>query len=289
MPGRNGGHTAEPRRLAPAPRRRDSTQSSATGASTASHRTPARTLRVATATALVAVSLLVTGEVAATPPGLTGEFLASGSTSQKTAAASSRPQCSQVSASTIAFTATGTSTNPYPGTFTESGVVTVLTMAAGQIVNGVPLYKVTALDAFFTINSAAGDVTGSKHMTGTDVYALRETYDAQLLGSTGSTVTGYFREVVPDNGFGLAYDAIIVTPDGAFLDTGRSGLLLSDLNLSDVSPAGSIAPSNAFNAAFWSDGVMPVSVVGDATGGGQVKPDGRTVSFGFEARSRNGL
>ncbi len=73
-----------------------------------------------------------------------------------------------------------------------------------------------------------------------------------------------------------------------FDDVGESGLLIDQLILTSVEPAGSVAPSNVLNQAFRSSEttVFPVSGIGHATGGGQI---GSTITFGFHAESDGGL
>src|SRR5258708_11779932 len=104
--------------------------------------------------------------------------------------------CSQTSASTIPFTAAGVvASGPYPGSFTEGGVVTVSTapMSPAQSVDGVPFHQVSAINAVFTISSAAGTVSGTQHLAEPGaVGALCDTYDNQPFGNTGDTVTGTF-------------------------------------------------------------------------------------------------
>jgi hypothetical protein len=230
----------------------------------------------------------------AAPSPLTGEFLSAGSTSGNGGTLITGATCSQTSPSTITFTASGTvASGPYPGSFTETGEVTVSTTppSPAQYVDGIPFYQVTAFDAFFTIDSAAGTVGGTEHLAGPDnVLALCDTYDNQLFGNTGDTVTGVFRELMPgSDGYGLTYDAIIATPSGSFEDTGTSGLSLGDLNVTTLSGPGTVQNSNVLNAAFASASLTPVSGVGNATGGGQISPNGGPVTFGFEAKSGNGL
>jgi hypothetical protein len=240
----------------------------------------------AAATLLVAPAVLAT-----TPPSLTGEFFGAGSTSGDGGTFATTATCSQTSPSTITFTASGTvpAGDPYPGSFTESGVVTISATLSGNNVDGNPLYVVTGVDEFFTITSSVGDVSGFKHLNEAGVQGLCDTYVNQPFGSTGSTVTGYFREVIPaSDGFGESYDAIIATSGGTFEDSGTSGLLFDDLNVT-VSAGNSVTNSNALNDAFRSSGITAVSGVGHATGGGQINPGGSPIAFGFEAKSESGL
>jgi hypothetical protein len=253
-------------------------------------------LGVAVALSLPALAMFPSSTaVFAAPAPLTGEFLGSGSTSGDGGTLVTAATCSQTSPSTISFTASGTApaSDPYPGTFSESGVITVSTTPTGSGVNGIPLYQVSALDEFFTINSAAGNVTGIKHLSefgAGGVSALCSSFDNQAFGNSGDTVTGYDREVINAfDGFGESYDAIIATPSGSFEDTGISGVSLQDLDLSAQSGPTTISNANFLNAAFRSSSLTPVSTQGDATGGGQISPSGNPIVFGFEARSENGL
>ena len=73
--------------------------------------------------------------------------------------------CDPSGSSTIVFHWSGLATGPYPGTFTEDGVVTIgpqTGFGAGRF--GFALGQVTQFDANFTIDSPAGTVTGSKHL-----------------------------------------------------------------------------------------------------------------------------
>jgi hypothetical protein len=252
-----------------------------------------RSIRMAGAPllALAAVLVFVTTSGAATPPPpLTGEFLLAGSTSQAGGTFVTSATCSQVSPSTIAFTASGTvGVGNYPGSFSESGFVTVSTTPSGQFVDGLPLYQVSSVDVFFTINSVVGDVTGTKHLLPeSGIQALCDTFSGELFGNTDSTVKGFFRELIPgSDGFGLSYDAIITTPDGVFEDTGIAGLLFSDLEVNVLS-GNLVENSNVLNEAFRSTGLTAVTLVGDATGGGQISSNGNAAAFGFEARSQGG-
>jgi len=252
-----------------------------------------RSIRTGSASllAVAAVLVYVTTSAATTPPpppSLTGEFFVAGSSLGGGPLVTSAT-CSQTSPSTIAFTASGAvAVGPYPGSFSESGFVTISNTPSGQFVDGFPLYQVSSVDVFFTINSAVANVTGTKHLSGAGAQALCTTFDSELFGNTGSTVTGFYRELIPgSDGFGESYDAIITTPDGAFEDTGIAGISLTDLSVSVLS-GNPILNSNAFNEAFRSSSLTAVSSVGDATGGGQVSSNGNAVAFGFEARSQNG-
>jgi hypothetical protein len=73
--------------------------------------------------------------------------------------ADSTQQCNNDGSGTVSFTASGTATGPYPGTFSESGTFTT---TPTQPFANEPL---TVLNATFTISSPAGDVSGTKSLT----------------------------------------------------------------------------------------------------------------------------
>ena len=246
-----------------------------------------KTVFIAGLVTLLAGAIGTAPRALATPPPMTGEFFVSNVTSGSETLTTDAT-CSRTDPSTITYAATGTAVGPYPGTFTESGVVTVSTQAAGQFSNGVPLYKVSAIEAFFTVQSTFGDVAGTKRLVATDVYAACETFAGEVFPSTYPPVgvTGHYRLLNPSsNGYGLAYDAIIRTADGVYRDRGISGLLLNDV---DLSPA-VVSPSKVLNEAFSSTDLTVLSNVGNATGGGRIETDDGPATFGFEARSLNGL
>jgi hypothetical protein len=246
--------------------------------------------RLLLAAGFAAVCLLPTAPAAsAAPPSLSGEFFAAGSTSGNGGTLITTVTCNQTSPSTIAFTASGTipAGDPYPGSFTESGFVTISTTPSGTYVDGVPLFAVSSVETFFTISSPVGEVSGTKHLAESGVYGLCDEYNDQPFGNTGANVTGYFRLLNPGgDGFGESYDAIITVSGSSFEDTGISGLLFDDLNVAPTPLP--VQDSNVLNEAFRSNGVIAVSTVGHATGGGQLSPNGNPVAFGFEAKSENG-
>jgi hypothetical protein len=226
-----------------------------------------------------AVAALVAAPVAfADPPGLTGEFLVASPVDVMAS-------CSETGPSTVNYFASGDAFGPYPGTFTETGSVTIghTPPSPAQFVNGFPLTRVTSFIAFFTIDSPTGQVTGTKRLIveSDEVIGLCSDFSSRELYPGGPVVTGTFREFCACP-FGLSYDATIKTTAGAFEDQGLSGALLNEFQ---ASPPGGFAPSDVFNEAFSSSGIVPVSDVGHITGGGQVND----VVFGLDAKSNGGL
>jgi len=122
------------------------------------------------------------------PPTLTGEVLTEPSTI-------SVRDC--LSGGSFTFSAAGPATGPYPGTFTESGSVTV----DGNT-------QVTAFSATFTIQSPQGTVTGQK--------TLDTTVPNTSAGCFNSTTNA--GAIIP-----TTYTATIVTPTGsAYHDQGTA-------------------------------------------------------------------
>jgi hypothetical protein len=224
-------------------------------------------------------ALVLSPAALADPPGLTGEFLVA-SPVDVTAT------CSETAPSTISWFAAGTAFGPYPGTFTETGTATVghTPPSPAQFVNGFPLTRVTSLQAFFTIDSPTGQVTGMKRLVAESdqLLGLCSDFTDRELFPGGPIVSGTFRELLCLCAFGLSYDATIKTVEGSFGDRGDTGLSLNEFQ---ASPPGGFVPSDVFNEAFLSSGVFPVSEVGHVTGGGQVDQ----VVFGFDAKSNGGL
>lgn len=241
--------------------------------------------RLARVMAIIAVlgSLVAPSVVrASTPPSLTGEFLVA-SPVDITAT------CSETGTSTISYSASGLAFGPYAGTFTEVGTVTIgqTPPTPAQFVNGFPLTRVATLVAFFTIDSEAGQVTGTKRLIVESDQVLGLCFDftdRQLPG--GPTVSGTFRRVCACP-FGLFYEAMIKTESGTFGDEGQSGLVIEEFQVTAADPPGSVTPTDVFNEGFASFGtVVPLAGVGHATGGGQIDP---AIAFGFEVRSNGGL
>jgi hypothetical protein len=237
------------------------------------------------ALAVVAVlATLVAPSVSADspPPTLSGVFLSA-------EPVSITASCNPGSTSTMSFSAIGTAYGPYPGTFTATGTVTIGGTLTGFYVNGIPLYQVTSVQTYFTIDSTVGQVTGTTQLvTPGSVSGLCNDFDTPSPYGM-SLITGTFRELLPDaTGFGLSYEATIETASGLYGDVGGSGLLFIQLIPTSIDPPGSVLGSDVLNHWFSSSGtsVFPISRVGHATGGGQI---GSSTTFGFHAESDGGL
>lgn len=168
------------------------------------------------------------------------------------------------------------------GVFLTDGTVTIGQTPTGFFSLGFPIKQVASLEAFFTIDSPEGQITGSKRLItqSDEVVGLCEDFADHAVG--GSIISGTYQRVCACP-FGLSYEAFIGTETGTFLDQGRSGLLIEHLQLT----AGSgVAEADVFNEAFSSSSIVELSTVGKATGGGQIDAG---IAFGFNAQSNGGL
>jgi hypothetical protein len=94
------------------------------------------------------------------PPRLTGEFLYSVDATTGTAT------CNADGSGTITFQSTGTAFGPYPGTFSESGTVTIGSAPGGTPAPGVES-PVIGFSATFVIESGSTRITGAKSFAST--------------------------------------------------------------------------------------------------------------------------
>ena len=118
--------------------------------------------------------------------------------------------CNPLGTSTFDFTVTGVATGPYPGTFTESGRVTIGPLSTPNA---------TSFESTFTINAANGTVTGSKSLVGFEASSLGLCGTAAFpLGGADSL---HFEGTV-------SYNATITTPTGTGTDSGESFVNLQD-------------------------------------------------------------
>ena len=116
--------------------------------------------------------------------------------------------CNPLGTSTFTFMVTGTAFGPYPGTFTETGTVTLSSLPTA-----------TSFESTFTIDSPAGTVEGSKSLAG---------FEAASLGLCGATAfpTGGADSLLFQGT--VSYAATITTPLGTATDSGESFVNLQD-------------------------------------------------------------
>jgi hypothetical protein len=179
----------------------------------------------------LALAVLVAAAVAsakpapsAPPPSLSGEAFAG--TPTITSA-----NCNPAGQSTFTYHIIGGAFGPYPGTFEETGVVTIGPQV-GAFPSGDPLVSLTA---DFTIDSVVGQVQGTKELV------------------PGPNALGICIEPVHfATAINLQYEAIITTATGVFHDEGTSNLG----SVGSVSPTGELG----FSEGFVSTLLVPVEV-----------------------------
>jgi hypothetical protein len=225
---------------------------------------------------LAVAAFTARAEAQVLPPTLSGEFFSDQDVQMINAT------CNPSGTSTISYYTSGVATGPYPGTYTESGTATIGPGVGNGFVNGFELGTITTIDAFFTIDSPTGQVTGTKHLSvsGTGQSACYDVQNRPLPG--GPLFTGVFRRLCSCGAtFLVQYDATIKTPDGTFGDSGGSDLSLEQFE--GTVSSGSIAQTRAFNEAFRSEQteVVPLASTGQVTGGGQAGD----VVFGLTAKA----
>lgn len=190
--------------------------------------------------------------------------------------------CNPTGTSTITYYTSGEAVGPYAGTYTESGTATIGPAVGQGFVNGFELGTITSIQAFFTIDSPAGQVTGTKHLTvaGTGQSACYDVENRPL--PSGQVFSGVFRRLCSCGAtFLVDYDATIKTAEGTFGDSGGSDLSLEQFE--GTVSSGSIGQTRAFNEAFRSsqEAVTVLASSGQVTGGGQIGD----VVFGLTAKA----
>lgn len=220
------------------------------------------------------------GAVTAMPPSLVGEQLFAGlDSSGGRGTFMTNFTCNADQSGQITFSASGVAVGPYPGTFVESGS---LTIGPGTLPGAGP---VATLTTDFEISSGTTLITGHKTV---------------LVASTNQGACATFGDLGSDVFFvsQVSYTATItLSSTSAFQDTGSGSVVGHNALAGGVfflavgPPEGS---ASLFEESYdTSNGVVPL-----ATGGGKVTGGGwilgptlaNQVSFGFEAQTNpNGL
>jgi hypothetical protein len=176
------------------------------------------------------------------PPTLTGESFAAGLFTTPAGQGSitlTSASCDPAGTSTLSYQVSGPAAGPYPGTFTETGTVT---MGPQNNPSGFsnPSALITSWTVSFTITSPAGSVTGTETLpTGATTTGICTTASQSPIGSEQ-----YAANVVAPTG--LAYQATITVGGAQFADQGLS--IPVTLNDVPVDPA-----TNNFNESFTSE------------------------------------
>jgi hypothetical protein len=133
-------------------------------------------------------------------------------------------ECNPLGTSEFEFTVTGEAVGPYPGTFTESGTLTM------------SLLGETSFESTFTINSPAGTVeNGSKSLVTSNLAICGNL----AIGSGGPNAV-WFEGTV-------SYSATINTPNGSRVDSGTG--FVSFQNFDDPN----LTNSHSFSESFMSN------------------------------------
>jgi Thrombospondin type 3 repeat len=183
------------------------------------------------------------------PPSLAGETLGANVGFGDHTFTLSAPVCGP--GATFTFSATGTASGPYPGTFEESGTGT-LGALLGDFGN-LDTYEIADFSAAFTVSSPAGDVSGTKQ--GPTAPASLANNESVFLCDENGLADG-----MDDNAAAnvrMAYDAVIEPGTGAFRDTG-------DSRFTGRNAGASGGRAKGMTETFLSsDGVVPVLDDGD--------------------------
>ena len=233
------------------------------------------------------------------PASLVGESFFTFTSFARPDALSVNATCNPDGTSTVAFTARGVATGPYPGPFIETGTFTIGEQSGSSgLFGGIPAGDVVDFNSTFMIDSADGQVTGSKELwlfqnqppPGTCFDSGPNPGFQYICDTVGRPSSPEGAEVRNIPWSYSTYDAKIQRADGIYRDSGTASEGLSEYSVlcSDVPPP--LFPSNVFRENFLtSNGVVPFNTPGQAEGGGQVLHMAggaeQSVTFGLTARS----
>ena len=155
------------------------------------------------------------------PPTLTGETLSSLGPETTSTSFNCDPQ----GTSTFTYQTSGVAAGPYPGTYSETGTVT---LGPQVLPGGPPILFLISWTASFTITSTAGTVTGTKTLS-----PLVPPQSPPAIGActTGGQTFGAQRSANTFNSAQrLVYTATIALPGGEqFADSGTSDASMNDV------------------------------------------------------------
>jgi hypothetical protein len=183
--------------------------------------------------------------------------------------------CNPTGTSTLSFTVTGAdASGPYSGLMDGSGSATIGPQTLPpQTQSGFPITavgEITQFDESFTVTSGDTTISGTK--------ALAEIPDNPISEGACSTADGTTTWYFFAN---TAYDALITTPTGQFRDSG-----LSYAEMQPITDQQQTIVAAGFSEFFVSsNGIVPVTTPGQATGLGQIDSFGSRLLFDFTASS----
>ena len=200
----------------------------------------------------------------------------------------SNPHCDAAGMSSFSFSAGGPAFGPYPGTYRESGTVVIGLPIAGPSPNlGVlfPAGFIVDLDASFSIDSPAGQVSGTKRQV---VPVPGNVGSCELLPTLPPEILPlHCSDIQTESVWApeLGYQATIRSPLGTFDDAGGTALHAS--NILAVGGCAEFPGAPCCGGSFYEEFFTesPVDTPGSATGGGEVAGTGSSISFGFNAAS----
>src|SRR5215213_1567910 len=183
--------------------------------------------------------------------------------------------CRPDGTSTVTFTVSGDAVGPYTGTFTEVGTATIgphtLSPEGGQSIG-----SLLTFDAVFTIQSAAGDVTGTKTLA----FPVTDPGTQVAIGQCNTSQNVELEDVI--DRYTVRYEAQISTGDGNFADRGVVPLVAVQRVKVFEDPIRINFDSFVEDFASELTAPEPLTSPGHSTGGGQIPGD---ISFGFAAKS----
>jgi hypothetical protein len=240
-------------------------------------------MRRSTAVPVMAlVAALVPSAALAALPSLTGELLTPTELVQET------HSCDPNGTSTISYSVSGVAFGPYPGTFSESGTVSIgspqnlpVVLPGSLIVNAAG--PVTGFQARFTIDSPLGTVAGTKTLPVPDP----ADQGSCLIAPTAIADVGFGPEPCAEVDNAPAriptarYDATITTATETQHDSGGSIVFVE--HFKGTCPQFS-TDETSFQEEFYA--VEPVNTPGHATGSGTIGTAPMSnVTFGFDVDS----
>jgi hypothetical protein len=171
----------------------------------------------------------------------------------------SNESCHPEGTSSFDYSASGVASGPYPGTFSETGSVTVGPQTIpGEVALpvGTLTYKtgpLATLEATFTIQSTLGVVTGTKTLVFGGLGACEDSAQFQSFAGT-QTVPVLLRRAGTNANNELSYTATIPTSKKMYCDNGTSTLAMGEFI------AGTLATLEApnFTESFASGSVAPL-------------------------------
>jgi hypothetical protein len=184
--------------------------------------------------------------------------------------------CNPTGTSTLSFTVTDAdAAGPYPGLMDGSGSATIgPQILPPQTQSGFPITavgEITQFEESFTVTSGDTTISGTKVLAEIPDNPISE--GACATAPDGTTTWYFFANT--------AYDALITTPAGQFRDSGLSYAEMQPL----FDQQNTIIAAGFSEFFVSSNGLVPLTTPGRATGVGQIDYFGSRLTFEFTASS----